>query len=262
MSEFIKHAIDDRGIATITINRPERKNAMSFAMLGAFIKTVGDLSDDPAARVIVVTGGTEGAFCAGTDLSDLDSIPGKDRGLRGSSEDRDKWLPLLQCPKPVIAAIDGPAVGMGAEFTSQCDVRIVSPRARFAWNFVHRGLVPDTGAGTWILPRILGPQKALELLYSGRFVSADEALSMGYVTEVVETDQLMAKAYEHAEAFLKGSPFALAKIKSLVYAGLERSMGEHMAAHTEAMAACFKSDDHQEGVRSFLEKREPQFTGT
>jgi enoyl-CoA hydratase len=262
MSEFIKHAIDDRGIATITIDRPERKNAMSFAMLGAFIETVGNLGADPAARVIVVTGGTEGSFCAGTDLSDLDSIPGKERGLRGSSRDRDKWLPLLQCPKPVIAAIDGPAVGMGAEFTSQCDVRIASPRGRFAWNFVHRGLVPDTGAGTWILPRILGPQKALELLYSGRFVSAEEALALGYVTEVVETNDLMATAYGYADEFLKGSPFAVSRIKSLVYAGLERSMEQHMEAHTQAMGECFKSDDHAEGVKSFLERREPVFTGT
>ena len=262
MSEFIKHAIDDRGIATLTINRPERKNAMSFAMLGAFIEASASLDENPDVRVIVVTGGTEGAFCAGTDLSDLDSIPGKDRGLRGSSEDRHKWWPLLQTTKPVIAAIDGPAVGMGAEFTSQCDIRIASPRARFAWNFVHRGLVPDTGAGTWILPRILGPQKALELLYSGRFVSADEALGLGYVTQVVESDQLMETAYGYAEAFLKGSPFALARIKALVYAGLERSIGEHMAAHTQAMGECFKSDDHREGVKSFLEKREPHFTGT
>ena len=178
MSEYILSSVDDRGIATITINRPDRKNAMGFQMLGSFIQTVSDLGADPAVRVIILTGGTEGCFCAGTDLSDLKQVSGTKTNLRGESDDRGRWWPLVACPKPIIAAIDGPAVGMGAEFTSQCDVRIATPRARFAWNFVHRGLIPDTGAGTWLLPRILGPQKALELLYSGEFLAADLCSSL------------------------------------------------------------------------------------
>lgn len=262
MSEFIKSNIDPDGIAVLRIDRPERRNAMSFAMLGAFIETVARLGADPAVRVLIVTGGDQGAFCAGTDLSDLNSIPGKERGLRGSAEDSGRWWPLLKCPKPVIAAIDGPAVGMGAEFTSQCDVRIATPRARFAWNFVHRGLVPDTGAGTWLLPRLIGPQKALQLLYSGAFLSADEALAIGYVASVVEPENLLAAARAEAEHYLKGSPFALSRIKTLAYEGLERSAAEHMKAHTAALKECFGSDDHAEGVASFLEKRPPRFTGT
>jgi enoyl-CoA hydratase/carnithine racemase len=262
MSEFIRTEIAPNGIATVTIDRPERRNAMSFAMLGAFIEAVGRLGTDPAARVLIVTGGDQGAFCAGTDLSDLNSIPGKERGLRGSAEDSGRWWPLLKCPKPVIAAIDGPAVGMGAEFTSQCDVRLATPRARFAWNFVHRGLVPDTGAGTWLLPRLLGPQKALELLYSGRFVGAEEALAMGYVARIVPPEELLDAARAEAEQYLKGSPFALARIKALTYQGLERTAAEHMQAHTQALKECFASDDHAEGVASFLEKRPPRFTGT
>ena len=187
MSEFILSEVDAKGIATITLNRPERRNAVGFEMLGTLIRTIGEMGADPKVRVIILTGGTEGCFCAGTDLSDLKTVSGTKATLRGESDDRGRWWPLVACPKPVIAAIDGPAVGMGAEFSSQCDVRIATPRARFAWNFVHRGLIPDTGAGTWLLPRILGPQKALELLYSGEFLSAEAALDMGYVSQLVET---------------------------------------------------------------------------
>jgi enoyl-CoA hydratase len=262
MSEYIKTTVDERGIATVLIDRNDRRNAMSFDMLRAFIETIGKLGADPAVRVLVVTGGDQGSFCAGTDLSDLDSVPGKDRGLRGTAQESGKWWPLLKCPKPVIGAIDGPAVGMGAEYTSQCDVRIATTRARFAWNFVHRGLVPDTGAGTWLLPRLLGPQKALQLLYSGDFLSAEEAYAIGYVSQLVEPENLLAAAYAEAEKYLKGSPFALTRIKALVYQGLERSADDHMTAHTVALKECFQSDDHHEGVRSFLEKRAPRFTGT
>jgi enoyl-CoA hydratase/carnithine racemase len=262
MSDFIKSTIDERGIATLLIDRPDRRNAMSFSMLGAFIDTVARLGADPSVRVVVVTGGDQGAFCAGTDLSDLNSIPGKERGLRGSAQDSGRWWPLLKCPKPVIGAIDGPAVGMGAEYTSQCDIRIATPRARFAWNFVHRGLVPDTGAGTWLLPRLVGPQKALQLLYSGEFLSAEDAYTIGYVAQLVEPEDLLAAAYAEAEKYLRGSPFAITRIKALAYEGLERTAAEHMAAHTAALKECFGSNDHQEGVSSFLEKRAPRFTGT
>ena len=132
-----------------------------------------------------------GAFCAGTDLADLATVPGEVRGLRGSAEERHKWWPIAQARKPTIGAIDGPAVGMGAEFSSQCDLRLASTNARFAWNFVHRGLVPDTGAGTWLLPRIIGVQPALKLLYTGEMIDAAEALRLGYVLDVISSDDVL-----------------------------------------------------------------------
>jgi enoyl-CoA hydratase len=150
---------------------------------------------------------------------------------------------------------------MGAEFTSQCDVRIATSRARFAWNFVHRGLVPDTGAGTWLLPRLIGPQAALRLLYSGEFLGAEEALAIGYVARVVEPDQLLDAAREEARRYLAGSPFSQRLIKDLVYRGLERSLADHIRNHVPALQACFASQDHKEGVAAFLERREPRFTG-
>ncbi len=260
MSEHIEYRVDD-GIATLTINRPEKKNAMTYAMLGEFIETVARASADDSARVLIVTG-VPGAFCAGTDLADLATIPGETRGLRGDAEARQRWWPLVECPKPVIAAVDGPAVGMGAEFTSQCDIRIATPNARFAWNFAHRGLVPDTGAGSWLLPRLIGPARALRLLYTGEFVSADQALEMGYVSALVEPDQLQDQAQVLAQAITQGSPFSHARIKALVYEGLGDAVAGHMQRHTQALAECFRSDDHREGVAAFLERRPARFTGS
>lgn len=260
MSNHILYQVDE-GVATITIDRPEKKNAMTYAMLADFIAVVRRAGGDPAARVVIVTG-VPGAFCAGTDLSDLATVPGESRGLRGNAEERDRWWPLVECPKPVIAAIDGPAVGMGAEFTSQCDLRLATPNARFAWNFAHRGLVPDTGAGSWLLPRLLGPAVALKLLYTGEFLSAPQALELGYVAAVVTPDTLQAEARALAGQILRGSPFSHARIKTLVYEGLGDGVAAHMRRHTQALAECFKSFDHQEGVAAFLERREASFTGS
>ncbi|MCC5885476.1 MAG: enoyl-CoA hydratase/isomerase family protein [Gammaproteobacteria bacterium] len=260
MSEHIRLEVDD-GIGILRIDRPAKKNAMTYAMLGAFLEQVAAIAEDDAIRVVIFTG-VPGAFCAGTDLADLATIPGTERGVRGRADEEDRWWPLIKCGKPVIGAIDGPAVGMGAELSSQCDLRLATPRARFAWNFVHRGLVPDTGAGSWLLPRLIGPQQALKLLYTGDFLSAEQALEMGYVLELVEPERLLDRALELARRILSGSPFAQQRLKSLVYEGLQRDVPAHMTAHVEALSACFKSDDHREGVASFLERRPPKFTGT
>ncbi|HEX9259276.1 MAG TPA: enoyl-CoA hydratase/isomerase family protein [Acidimicrobiales bacterium] len=259
MASHIRYEVSGH-VATVTIDRPEKKNAMTFAMLGDFIDTMGRAGSDDEARVVIVTG-VPGAFCAGTDLADLASVPGDQRGLRGEASDAERWWPIVACPKPVIGAIDGAAVGMGAEFTSQCDLRIATPNARFAWNFVHRGLVPDTGAGSWLLPRLVGVQTALRLLYSGEFLTADQALALGYVLDVVASDQLMDRARALAEAVLAGSPHSQRLIKQLVYEGLAGGIDDHMKRHTAALAACFRSEDHREGVAAFLERRPAEFTG-
>jgi enoyl-CoA hydratase len=151
---------------------------------------------------------------------------------------------------------------MGAEFTSQCDIRIASPNARFAWNFVHRGLVPDTGAGSWLLPRLIGVSNALRLLYTGEFLSADAALALGYVHQVVPQAALMDTVRALAASIARGSPFSQQRIKALVYEGFTASVEDHMSRHGKALAECFASDDHREGVASFLERREANFTGT
>jgi enoyl-CoA hydratase len=247
-------------VATITIDRPEKRNAMTYAMLGEFNNAVRYAGGDDTARVVLLTG-VPGSFCAGIDLSDLAGRPTDKRGRTPETDARDDPWPLLACPKPVIAAVDGPAVGMGAEFTSQCDLRLASPNARFAWNFAHRGLVPDTGAGTWLLPRLIGPQAALRLLYTGDMVSAEEAKSLGYVLDVVSSDTLLSAARALAERVLLASPFSHTRIKRLVYEGLGSDIATHVARHATALQECFRSDDHREGVASFLERRPAEFTG-
>lgn len=171
-------------------------------------------------------------------------------------------MPLLAgCPKPVVAAVDGMAVGMGAEFATQADLRVVSTRARFRWNFVHRGLVSDTGAGTWLLPRQIGTGPALRLLYTGEDLDADRALALGFATEVVEPEELPGAADRLARTIAAASPFALARTKRLVYDGAGLDLRAHAAATRTALTECFTSADHAEGVAAFLEKRPARFTG-
>jgi enoyl-CoA hydratase/carnithine racemase len=252
----------DAGVATITIDRPEKRNAMTYSVLRDFTHAIWRASDDDDARVVIVTG-AGGAFCAGTDLSELEETSDDDRFIAARLDDpraAEPW-PLVACPKPVIAAVDGPAVGMGVEFASQCDVRIASDRARFGWVFVQRGLVPDTGAGTYLLPRLIGPSPALRLLLSGELIDAQEAERIGFVTRVVPPDDLSSAARAEAERYLGASPLAVARTKRLVYEAMAGERAGHLARNRTALEECFASEDHAEGVRAFLERRPATFTG-
>ncbi|HET8617647.1 MAG TPA: enoyl-CoA hydratase-related protein [Acidimicrobiales bacterium] len=262
----IRYEVDDR-VATVTIDRPEKRNAMTFAVLAEFEDAVRRAGSDDCVGAVVVTG-AGGAFCAGTDLVDLAETPEDQRSRRGrdvagsghGSGRRVPW-PIVACPKPVVAAVDGPAVGMGAEFATQCDVRVASTQARFGWIFVLRGLVADTGAGTFLLPRLVGPAAAMRLLFSGEIIDAGEALRLGLVTTVVEPDELPAAADAEARRYLDASPFALRRTKELVYGGMVRPVDEHLRETARLLEECFHSDDHREGVAAFLERRPPEFTG-
>ena len=261
----IRYEVRDR-VATVTIDRPEKRNAMTFAILAEFHQALRRAGADDAAGAVVITG-AGGAFCAGTDLADLAETPEDQRSRRGGDtaasrgDERPVPWPIVACPKPVIAAVDGPAVGMGAEFATQCDVRIASTRARFAWIFVLRGLVADTGAGTFLLPRLVGPTAALRLLLSGETIDAAEALRLGFVTAVVEPDGLAAAVEDEARRYLAASPFAVRRTKELVYGGMFRSVDEHGRETARLLEECFRSEDHHEGVAAFLERRPAVFTG-
>lgn len=264
MGSHIRYEVDG-GIATITIDRPEKRNAMTYAVLAEFNEAVWRAHDDGDARVVIITG-AGGAFCAGTDLSELDETPESERGSAGRPGDRARerahhpW-PIVSCPKPVIAAIDGAAVGMGVEFATQADVRIASDRAKLGWIFVKRGLVPDTGAGSYLLPRIVGATEALRLLLSGEVIDAEEAQRIGFVSQVVPPDDLLAAARAEAERYLDASPFAVARTKRLVYQAMAAEVAAHVTETGRLLQECFHSEDHAEGVASFLERRPARFTG-
>jgi enoyl-CoA hydratase len=250
----------DGPVATITIDRPDRRNAISREMVRALLDAVATVAGDDEVRVVVVEG-VPGAFSAGTDLSEPGEIePAHDEVFDAMVSAR-SWWPLVECPKPVVAAIDGPAIGLGVELASHCDIRIATTRATFVWNFVHRGLVPDTGAGTWLLPRQIGLSQALRVLYRGEPVDAAEALALGFVARVVEPGELASAVAAEVDALLAVSPLSLRLLKPLVYDGLGRDFRHHLASHVEALRECFHSDDHREGTAAFFEKRPPRFTG-
>ena len=250
----------DGAVATITIDRPERRNALDREHVQALLAAVATASDDPDVRAVVLTG-AGGSFCSGTDMTAVDEVGPAHDDWWADMEPNGWWWPIVRSPKPFIAAVDGAAIGMGVELTSHCDWRIASTRARFSWNFVHRGLVPDTGAGTWLLPRQVGLANALRLVFGGEPVRAETAKAMGYVHTVVEPEALLRAAREEADRLASVSPLSIRLAKRLIYEGLGTSVAEHLPKHVEALRECFASDDNAEGFAAFLEKRTPRFTG-
>lgn len=259
MTGQVRYEVVD-GTAVITIDNPTRRNAMTYPMIEDMYAHLVTAAEATEVRTVVLTGEGD-AFCAGIDLAFLESIPPEQRGITVPTMTDAGWWNITACPKPVIVACDGPAVGMGAEWTSHGDVRIATNRARFAWNFAHRGLVPDTGAGSWLLPRQIGLQPALRLLFSGGWLAAQEALALGYVCQVVEPEDLLAAALEEAQRYHAGSPLSHRLTKQLLYDGLTRNVLDHQLESRETLLRCFESDDHAEGVAAFTQKRPPNFTG-
>jgi enoyl-CoA hydratase/carnithine racemase len=250
--------------AVLRLNRPEKLNAISAAMLDTIRDSVRKAGSDPAVRALVLTG-TGRAFSAGTDLQQISTDRPRQETARAFVAARDRTIPapwlLASIAKPTIAAVNGVAVGVGVELTSQCDFRLAAESARFGWVFVHRGLIPDTGAGTWLLSRLVGLQNAAYLLCSGEIIGARRAQEMGYLLDVVPDETLMDRALELAAAVGKGAPAATGEAKRLLYQGLTRDPFDHLADHIAALDGLFASEDFKEGVRSFLEKRDPRWTG-
>ncbi|MEE8399996.1 MAG: enoyl-CoA hydratase-related protein [Desulfobacterales bacterium] len=252
------------GVAIITLNRPDKLNAVTDDMLVLMGDILNEATVDDEVRAIIVTGNGR-TFCAGTDVN---VGVARDQTAERSTQQRQpkqfdlpptslpRWQ-FTHIPKPTIAAVNGATVGIGAEWTVQCDFRIASEKARFGWVFPLRGLCPDTGAGPYMLPQIVGMSNAMELLYTGEIIDAQKAMEIGLVSAVVPPEELMTAAKELAARLTRGAPLALKKIKEMAYGSFDWSIGAHQAENAKRFNEASMSEDAKEGVSSFLEKRPP-----
>jgi enoyl-CoA hydratase/carnithine racemase len=247
-------------VLILTLNRPERLNAWTDELEDRYYARLDEAEADPEVRAIVVTGAGRG-FCAGADLGDLERGATTDaaaRELRGRA--RPRTFPLT-VRKPLIAAINGAAAGLGLVEALYCDVRFVTPEAKLTTAFARRGLVAEYGI-SWLLPRLVGPSRALDLLLSGRIVRGEEALRLGLVDRLCDADRLVDEAIAYAEDLATHcSPWSVATVKAQVQADLDRPFAEAVAAADELMLESFTRADVEEGVRSYLEGRAPEFPG-
>ena len=255
-------------IATITLNRPERMNSFSTELLSEWADAIRLATDDDDVRVVIVTGAGR-AFCAGADLKaeaesdDKILMAEKNAGERRNSlrYSVHRVAQALQyLDKPYIAALNGAAVGAGMDMASMADIRIASDTARFGMSYVNVGLIPGDG-GAWLLPRLVGLQKALELIWSGDLFDAHAALEMGYVARVVPHDDLMKETLAYARQLAEGPPIAMQLAKRLVYRGLDQSFVEGLEQAQAAMAIVQSTTDSREGPAAFRERRKPLFEG-
>jgi enoyl-CoA hydratase/carnithine racemase len=276
--ETLQVTVDGDGIATLLLNRPDALNSFTVTMARELEQFFLDAAVDDDIRAVVVTGAGR-AFCAGMDLSAEGNVFGLDETVNPSPADlrdhlteepfqsgvRDTGgkvtLAIHACPKPVIAAINGPAVGIGATMTLAMDLRLVSSKARIGFVFGKLGIVPEA-ASTWFLPRIVGIQQALEWIYSAEILTAEQAHAGRLVRSVHEPEDLLEAAYDLARTFVVGrSPMALALAKKMVYAN---SAAPHpIDAHRADSLAMWHASigDGKEGVAAFLGKRDPVFSG-
>jgi len=246
-------------VATVTINRPDKLNALNAQVRHDFVAALDDLARNEAVRVVIVTGAGDKAFVAGADIKEFAGRTGYDQfrvtksfGIFEAPE---------RCPKPVIAAVNGFALGGGCELAMACDVRIASDSAKLGQPEINLGILPG-GGGTQRLPRLVGLGTAYKLLYTGELVGAEEALRIGLVDEVVPHDRLMTRVQELAGQMAEKSPAALQFIKEAVRASVRMPLDEGVRLETALFGLAFSTHDKEEGVRAFLQKRKADFKGS
>lgn len=270
------YAVTDR-VATITLNRPDKLNAWTAVMDEEVRASIHQAEQDEHVRVIVLTGAGRG-FCAGADMALLGNIvehgvgdresqmlrgqangAAQRPGVRPDFQKKYSYFPSIQ--KPMIAAINGPAVGLGFILAMYCDLRFASGTAKFGTAFARRGLIAEYGLA-WLLPRIIGHAHALDLLLSARIIDSQEALRMGVVNRVFPQEQFLEGVQAYARDLAGGvSPRSLRIIKNQVYSGLFQTLDEALASASEEMVQSLQCEDFKEGVAHFVEKRAPAFTG-
>lgn len=255
--ELITLQVQD-SIATLTLNRPDKRNAMSDDMRTEFIDALERVAADKAIKALVLTGAGKG-FCAGGDIAGMQkrmNAPTGEVGFNGwHRQQRVHHVQALlhTMPKPVIAAVNGAASGLGADTALACDFVIASEWASFTWSYIHRGIIPD-GGGMYFLPRRVGLPRAKELIFTGRVVKADEAVTLGIVDRKTSAETLVADAQAWAAELGKGSATALALTKTILNQSFELSSHDVFAQGSQAQGICYTSSEHRASVEAFLAK--------
>jgi enoyl-CoA hydratase/carnithine racemase len=261
--ECLLYDVKDR-IATLTLNRPERLNALGGTLRDDLLDAVQKAGADDNVRVIVITGAGRG-FCSGGDVKAMSE---REKSGGAGSEIREKFLPirdrivlaLRECPKPIIAAVNGAAAGAGMSMAMACDIRLAAHTAKFSQAFVKRGLHPDWG-GSWFLPRIVGTAKACELIFTGDAIDARTALDIGFLNAVVAPEALMEETYKLAKKIADGPPIAIQLAKRAIYHNEDVDLKAGLEFESFAQNITKETEDYREGVKAFVEKRAPRFSG-
>lgn len=266
MSQQATTVVTDGGVTAVTLNRPERMNALSRQMIDELLAVIGATNAGNETRVIVVTGAGRG-FCGGADLKDLNGPAGllpqaspesKRQGLRHGVQ------PLIRalrdCDVPVIAMVNGDAAAGGCDLALACDIRIGSERTRFMESFARIGLFPGTG-GCWFLPRMVGLSKAAEMVFTGDPIGAQEAYQWGLISQLVPHAELHERTMALARRIAAGPPIALRLAKMVLQRGVDMSLETSLELAAASESITLTSDDHREGLAAFLEKREAKFRG-
>jgi 2-(1,2-epoxy-1,2-dihydrophenyl)acetyl-CoA isomerase len=249
------------GVRTLTLDRPDKLNAVNGALASSFSSAVADAAAEDAVRVVVITGSGR-AFCAGLDLSEPPTLPSSTRVER---LDPYAWVgtwvrSVVHCEKPVIAAVNGPAAGAGFGLALACDLRIVAASARMTAGYVRRGLSPDAGV-SYFLPRHVGLARAADVLLTGRDVDAEEAARIGLATEVVADDAFADRVRQYATQLAMGAPVAQALTKRLLARSLDTELDVALRDELVSIKECFTTRDVAEAIAAFREKRRPRFRG-
>jgi len=248
------------GVATIMLNRPEVLNALNAKSSEELGMAIEEAGTDAAVRVLIITGAGRG-FCAGGDMKDLPVSAGN---MVASTEALESWhkilLSIRRLEKPVIAAINGVAVGGGLDLALMCDIRIASENARFGEAYVRVGGVPDSG-GTYLLPRLIGAARACEMLFTGDMIDAREAERIGLVNKMVPADKLQSATGELAARIAAGPPLSIGLTKRAIYMGANQDIESALRYIALITGLCLQTDDASEGIKAFAEKRRPEFKG-
>ena len=258
-TDTLRKDVDAQGVCTITLDRPDRLNALNGELVDFLWHTFYELAYDESVRVVILTGAGDRAFCVGADLKERAQMTPAQ--VRRRIDDYGKCFGAIESlPKPVICAINGYAFGGGLELALACDMRLVAAEAKVGLTELKLGIIPGAG-GTQRLPRLIGPARAKELIFTGARISGERAAELGIANEAPPADELLARARELAEQMLSSAPIALAQAKIAIDAGLQADLATGLAIESRAYAVTLPTEDRQEGLAAFAEGRPPEFEG-